>query len=182
MSVLHIKTLKNLRHLIGLLLAACLLPAAHAQSGTVIAKGGSIELGIEDVRSAVAALPDDSRHLVQTSLPSLEQLLRTQLVERNALVEAKAAGFDKDPKTQQQLSALQQELLARLWIANHATPPADYPSAAEVQSAYDAAHSAAPVEYHLAQIFLKAPDGSDPATLTAALRKVTDLAAKVRGR
>jgi parvulin-like peptidyl-prolyl isomerase len=180
MSVLHV-TLKNLRYMVGPLLAVCLLPTAHGQSSTVIAKGGSIELGTEDVRSAVAALPEESRRIVRSNLPSLEQLVRSQVVERSALADAKVAGFDKDPKTQRELSALQQELLTRLWIASHASPPADYPSAAEVQSAYDAARAVSPVEYHLAQIFIKAPDGSDPDTLAAALRKVTDLETKVRG-
>jgi len=67
----------------------------------------------------------------------------------------------------------------RLWLASQASVPADYPSDADVKAAYDAARAARPLEYHIAQVFVGAPSGTDPAHLTAALRKVTDVAARV---
>ena len=161
---------------------ALLIPATQAAiPGAVIAQGGSVELNAADVRTAVAALPESSRRVVHSNLPALEQLLRSEIAQRAILSEARAKGFDHDAKTLAQLGALQREALVRLWIANQASVPADYPTSAEVQAAYDTARAAAPAEYHIAQIFIHAPDGGDPTALGAALRKATDVASRISG-
>jgi peptidylprolyl isomerase len=69
----------------------------------------------------------------------------------------------------------------RLWLANQATVPAGYPTDAEIQAAYDGARAslAAPTQYHIAQIFISAPDGTDPTKLAAALKKAVDVQAKI---
>ena len=67
----------------------------------------------------------------------------------------------------------------RLWLASKATVPADYPSDAEVKAAYEAARAARPLEYHLAQIFISAPNGADSSKLSGALRKANDIAARL---
>jgi len=147
--------------------------------GQIIAKGGSIELTAPEVRSLIAALPEDSRKALHSNLPALEQLLRAEIAQRALLAEARAKNFDRDPTTARQLERLQQELVVRLWLASQASVPADYPSDADVKTAYDAARAARPLEYHIAQVFISAPSGADPARLTAALRKVTEVAARV---
>ncbi len=162
-------------------LIVLLIQSTQAEPSPVIAKGGAVELSAADVRTAVASLPESSRHVVHSNLPALEQLLRSEIAQRAILAQARAKGFDHDPKTVEQLSALQREALVRLWIASEASVPPSYPSDADVQAAYAAARSAAPAEYHIAQIFIRAPDGDDPASLSAALRKATDIAARVNG-
>ncbi len=160
--------------------AACAaINLAHAEAGTVIVKGGAIELSATDVRSIVAGLPEDSRKALHSNLPAFEQLLRSEVVQRAVLNEAHARNFEHDPTAMHQLERIQQEALARLWLASKAEVPGDYPSEADVKSAYEALKSAAPVEYHLAQIFISAPDGADPAKLATALRKATELSGKV---
>jgi len=158
-----------------------LIPSAHAAASPVIAQGGSVELSAADVRTAVASLPESSRRVVHSNLPALEQLLRSEIAQRAIFSELRAKGFDRAPKTIEQLSELQKEALIRLWIVSQASVPADYPSSSDVQAAYDAARSAAPAEYHIAQIFIRAPDGGDPAALSAALRKATDIASRING-
>jgi parvulin-like peptidyl-prolyl isomerase len=160
-------------------LTMLIVGSAQAAPGAVIAQGGSVELSAADVRTAVAALPESSRRVVHSNLPALEQVLRSEIAQRAILSEARAKGFDHDPKTLAQLGELQNEVLVRLWIASQAGVPTGYPSDAEIQAAYDAARAAAPAEYHIAQIFIRAPDGGDPATLGAALRKATDIASRV---
>ncbi|HUN24769.1 MAG TPA: peptidylprolyl isomerase [Steroidobacteraceae bacterium] len=160
-------------------LALLLAQVARADANLVIAQGGSVALSAADVRTAVAALPESSRRVIHSSLPALEQLLRSEIAQRTILSDVRAAGFDHDPKTLVQLRELQRDALVRLWIASQANVPTSYPSAADVQAAYDAARAAAPAEYHIAQIFIRAPDGGDPAALNAALRKATDIASRV---
>jgi parvulin-like peptidyl-prolyl isomerase len=152
---------------------------ARAEVNTVIAKGGSIELSAGDVRSLVATLPDESRKALRSNLPALEKLLRGEVVQRAVLADMRAKNFEKDPNTIHQLERVQQEALTRLWLVSRSEVPADYPAEADVKSTYEALKSSAPVEYHLAQVFISAPDGVEPTKLSAALRKATDIAGKI---
>jgi peptidylprolyl isomerase len=152
---------------------------SRADVSSVIAKGGSIELTSADVRAIVATLPDDSRKAAHSNLPALEQLLRSEIAQRAIVAEARAKNFDHDPAAAKQLERVQQEALMRLWLASKATVPADYPSDAEVKAAYEAARAARPLEYHLAQIFISAPNGADSSKLSGALRKANDIAARL---
>ncbi len=158
---------------------AMLTSGARADTSPVIAKGGSVELSESDVRTAVASLPASSRQVIHSSLPALEQLLRSEIAQRAILADVRARGFDHDPKTVDELGALEREALVRLWIASQASVPTGYPSQSEVQAAYDTARAAAPAEYHIAQIFIRAPDGGDPTALTAALHKAGDIASRM---
>lgn len=160
--------------------AACAaVNVAYAEAGTVIVKAGAIELGATDVRSIVAGLPDNSRKELHANLPAFEQLLRGEVVRRALIAEAHAKNFERDPTTLHQLERVQQEALTRLWLSSRATVPADYPTDADVKNTYEALKAAAPAEYHITQIFISAPDGAEPAKLTAALRKGTDIAGKL---
>lgn len=155
-------------------------PAATAPAAdTVIAKGGSVELGAADVRSLVAALPDTARAPAVANLNSFEQLLRGELVQRSLLSEARAKGFDHDPTTTKQLQSVHDEALVRLWIASKAAVPADYPSNADIQTAYESLRKSVPTDYHLAQIYIAAPDGADPTKLAAAFRKAVEVSGKL---
>jgi peptidylprolyl isomerase len=149
--------------------------------GDVLAQGGSLTLTSADIRTLVAGLAPNDRVTLATSLPTLEQLVRSEIVRRSALAEAKAKGFDHQPATVAQLDQVRDEALVRLWVAAQAVVPANYPSEAEVQSAYEQYKTslAPPTEYHIAQIFISAPDGMDSGQLVAALKKEADIAAKL---
>jgi len=152
---------------------------SFADPGAILAKAGSVELDATDVRAVVASLPPDTRRSIHSSLPALEQLLRTELVQRAILAEARAKNFERDPNAARQLERIEQESLIRLWIVNEAAVPVGYPSEAEVSSAYDSIRAAMPLEYHIAQIFIRLPDGEDAAKASAALRKAVDLSGRI---
>ncbi|HTP40116.1 MAG TPA: peptidyl-prolyl cis-trans isomerase [Steroidobacteraceae bacterium] len=155
--------------------------ARAAAPPEVIARGGGIELGSTDVRQLVAALPEAARKSAGSDLAALEQLLRAEIARRALVQEAQAAGFERQAGVKAQLDSVHDEALLRLWIADQSQVPATYPSAAELQAAYDAnkARLTTAPEYHLAQIFVSAPDGADTQKLAAALRKAADVAAKL---
>lgn len=165
------------------LVAACNLVffqarPAHA-TDPIIAKGGTVELGPEDVRTLVASLPVNAHAPAVSDLNTLEQLVRAEVVQRAVLAEARAKNFDHDPATLKQLEHLQGEAITRLWLASKATLPAGYPTDADINAAYEAARKAVPVDYHLSQIFIAAPDGGDSAKLAAAFRKAGEISAKI---
>jgi parvulin-like peptidyl-prolyl isomerase len=155
-------------------------PAAEAP-GTIIAKAGSIEFRSADVQALIERLPAPERASVTSDLAALEQVVRAEMVRRAVLAEARAKGLERQPEALALLNRVHDEALVRLWLANQSTVPAGYPSTEELNAAYEANKQAlaAPTEYHLAQIFVRAPDGADPAKLAAALRKASDVGALV---
>ncbi len=149
----------------------------------VIGRAGSTEIDVAQVRALVAALPETSRAAVGKDINALEQLVRADLASRAVLTEAKNAGFDRKPETVTELNRLRDEALARLWLVSQVQVPAGYPSEADIAAAYEKNKAAlqTPAEYRLAQIFIAAPDAADPARLSQALRKITELAPKLVG-
>lgn len=151
-------------------------PAARAQdTNSVVARGGSIQIDVNEVRALVASLPDGTRQAVLAKPGSLEQLVRQDILQQSLLKQAQSANLAADPTAAGALQRVHDEALTRLWIARKAAVPAGFPSESQVQSAYDLLQKNAPYEYHLEQIFIAAPDGGDPQTLATALRKAVDV-------
>lgn len=161
---------------VGLLLAGSTLANAE-----MIGRAGSAQIDEAEVRTLVAALPEASRAAVARDAAAMEKLIRADLVRRVILQEAKAAGFDRRPETIAALSNSQNEMVTELWLASKSRVPGDFPAEAEIAAAYEqnkGALTSAP-EYHVAQIFLSAPDTGEPAKLAQAVRKLADLAPRL---
>lgn len=159
--------------IVGLAVA---LPASKAADvDSVVARGGSIQIDVSDVRALVAGLPDGTRQAVLAKPGSLEQLVRQDILQRSLLKDAQSANFATDAATAGALQRVRDEALTRLWLAHEAAVPAGFPSELQVQSAYALLQKNAPYEYHLEQIFIAAPDGGDPQTVAAALRKAVNV-------
>lgn len=156
-------------------LAAALPVSRAADADTVVARGGSIQIDLNEVRSLLASLPDGTRQAVLAKPGSLEQLVRQDILQRSLLEDAQTASFATDPATTSALQRVHDEALTRLWLASKSAVPAGFPSESQIQSAYDLLQKNAPYEYHLEQIFIAAPDGGDPQALATALRKVDDV-------
>jgi len=148
------------------------LPTARAaDADSVVARGGSIQIDVNEVRALIASLPDGTRQAVLAKPGELEQLVRQDILQRSILKDAQAANFAATPSAAGALQRVHDEALTRLWIASKAAVPAGFPSESQVQSAYDLLKKNAPYEYHLEQIYIAAPDGGDPQTVAAALDK-----------
>jgi peptidylprolyl isomerase len=111
--------------------------APAVPAGDVLAQGGGQTLTSADVRKLVEGMSPSDRAALASNLSALEQLIRAQIVRNAALAEAKSKGFEHQPATQTQLERIRDEALVRLYVSAQALVPADYPSAAELQSAYD---------------------------------------------
>jgi peptidylprolyl isomerase len=155
--------------------------ASAAAGPDVIAEGGTISLSASDVRTLVGALPAADRKVVAADAATLEKLVRTEIVSRALLGDARAKGFDKQAETVAQLDRLRDEALMRLWVASHGAVPVGYPSEDEIKAAFDANKAAlvAPAQYRIAQIFISTPEGADATKLAGALRKASDLSGRV---
>lgn len=155
--------------------------AARSAAPEIIAKGGSTELAGADVRLLLADLPEATRKAVATDLPTLDQLVRAEIARRALVGEARSAGLDRDAATKALLDRVRDDALLRLWVTSRVQVPAEYPSAAELQAAYEANQSQLTpgAEYRLAQIFIAAPDGGDAQKLVQALRKSSEVGGRL---
>lgn len=156
-------------------LAATTPVSKAADTDSVLARGGSVQIDVNEVRALVASLPDGTRQAVLAKPGSLEQLVRQDILQQSLLKEAQSANFAADPSAAGALQRVHDEALTRLWIARKAALPTGFPSESQVQSAYELLQKNAPYEYHLEQIFIAAPDGGDPQTLATALHKAVDV-------
>ncbi len=174
----HLDPTRTAAYLLTALMTATVaaLPVGRAaDADSVVARGGSIQIDASDVRALVSALPDGTRQAVLAKPGSLEQLVRQDILQRSLLKDAQAASFAANPATAGTLQQVRDQALTRLWLASKAAVPAGFPSESQVQSAYELLRKNAPYEYHLEQIFIAAPDGGDPQTLAAALRKAVEV-------
>jgi parvulin-like peptidyl-prolyl isomerase len=154
---------------------------AAAESNEPVAMVGKLQFDAAALERMIAAQPAATRSAIARNPAQFEQWLRGELVNRTLLEEARVARFETQPATTKALEALRGEALARLWLQSRAEVPADYPAEAELRKTHEQLKDTlrSPVEFRLAQLFVAAPDGAEPARLAAALRKITELAPKL---
>ena len=176
-------------------LAACLLalacsrlPLRAADTGGdtsgVIAKVGDTEMKADEIRTLVKSLDANAQAAIQRDPAALGQVVRAILTQRLVLQEALAKKWDQDPAVAAQLARVRDNTIAETYLLSVSQPPADYPSDAEVQAAYDANKGAllVPRQFRLAQIFIKAPKNADQAALAKAQVKLDGIKKALKKR
>ncbi len=109
------------------------------------------------------------------SNPTLkEQYLHLARAQQMLLAEARKAKWDERPEVQAAIARARDKALAESWLESVATPPPDYPSEAELKSAWEErrASFATPRQHRLAQIYIACPKGADKATVAKAEAKL----------
>ncbi len=161
------------------LFAGC---SAEGQNGAV-ATAGDATLGAEQVRELLAGLPAATRDALLADKTALERVVRSELVRRALVEEAKAAKLDSDPKIAEQLERVHDDALMRLWVARQSTVSDSYPSDEDLKLAYqsNAAALTPPAQFRVAQIFIAAPNGIAPSQLATAMRKAAEVGARIPG-
>ncbi|MFP3504636.1 peptidylprolyl isomerase [Burkholderia sp. SIMBA_062] len=163
----------------GLMLAAPLV--AHAQDD-VIANAAQASVTQADIASLLKAVSPEGRERLAADPAVLDQVVRSTLAQKAVLAEAKSKGWDQEPQVQTAVEQARREIVVRSYLASVSAPPADYPSDAEIQSAYERNRAAfiAPRALHVAQIYIAVPPNADTATLDAARKQAADLASRAR--
>lgn len=139
--------------------------ALPARSADVIAKVGTSEITAADLQPYLKNLDPEQAAALAKDPAALNQFLRTLIVQRLLLKQATAAKFEQQPDVAARLARLRDAAVAEAYLAAQAKVPAGFPSAAELQAAYDANKAAllVPRQYRLAQIFIAAPKEGAPA-------------------
>jgi parvulin-like peptidyl-prolyl isomerase len=161
-----------------LLAAAFLLTSAQAPApDAVVAEAGDAKVTVADVKNLLAAAGPDVRTQLASDPSSLDRLARSQVVQILLLQEAHAHQWDAKPDVAFRAQQAHDAAIAGSYLASLAAPPADYPSDAEVDAAYEAQKSRLmlPRQYHLAQIFVALPENAPAAAEADAKKRLASI-------
>jgi hypothetical protein len=142
------------------LAAAVLISAAAPAKGDdpVVAEQGATQLTAAQARGLVASADPETRKKLAADPAALKGFLRDYLLGQAILAAATGAQWDKRPDIVALAQRAHDTAIAESFLQAQATPPAAYPSEAEIQAAYtqNRAQLMQPRGYRLSQIFAAA--------------------------
>ena len=155
-------------------------PLAAVAAGPAVARLGNQQVTPQELQAWLATLPPASAEQLRGNREALERWIRTRLAEKAVLEQADAQGWAQRPDVVRQTRAATEQIVFRDYLRSVSTVPADYPSTAELQQAYDAgkANWMTPPLYRVSQIFLAVPDVQ---SLDAVRKQATELSKKAQG-
>jgi PPIC-type PPIASE domain len=156
--------------------AAAAAPAAPA-TDPVVAERGNVKLTASQVRDMIRFADPEQRHLLETNPSALLQAVRDRLIKLALADEALAHGWDKREDVAYRIEAARQDAIAGSWIAAQVAGDPNFPTDAQVQTAYDLnkAKLTVPREYNIAQIFIVIAPGASKQNEDDAQHKLADL-------
>jgi parvulin-like peptidyl-prolyl isomerase len=153
-----------------------------APGGEVIARVGDTDIKEERLRTFVAGLSEREQAALARDPALLSQIVRSLLANQLVLKEAIAKKWDQRPEVAEQLQRAREIAIVESYLRSISQPPADFPSDAAIQNAYDANKSAflVPRQFSIAQIYVALPGDADKATLDQANKKFADIQLKLK--
>jgi parvulin-like peptidyl-prolyl isomerase len=161
--------------LIGLLLCS----AAAAED--LVGKMGDVELHSSELKAILDAQPPEARRQLGIDQAALERLVRSELMRKAVLNEAKRNGWDKRKELQPLIERARDQVIVSSFVGNVAKPGDGYPSEEEIKQFYESnkAQLIAPAQFLLAQILVPAPEGTDKAKAEEAKKKISELSGRL---
>nr|WP_236182617.1 peptidylprolyl isomerase [Pseudomonas sputi] len=154
-------------------------PVIAANAGPAVARLGNQQVSPEELQALLAAVPPQTREQLRGNREALERWIRSRLAEKAVLEQADAQGWAQRPDVVRQTRAATEQIVFRDYLQSVSKVPADYPSAAELQQAYDAgkANWQTPALYRVSQIFLGV---NEPQSLETVRKQATELSKKAQ--
>jgi peptidylprolyl isomerase len=154
-------------------------PAPLVASEPAVARLGNQQVAPEELKALLATLPAESREQLRANRGALESWIRSRLAEKAVLEQADAQGWRQRPEVERQTRAATEQIVFRDYLQSVSQVPTDYPSAAELQQAYEAGKAGwvTPPMYRVSQIFLGV---ADPQTLESVRKQALELSKKAQ--
>lgn len=154
-------------------------PLAAVATGPAVARLGNQQVTPAELQTLLATVPEQTREQLRGNRDALERWIRARLAEKAVLEQADAQGWAQRPEVLRQTRAATEQIVFRDYLQSVSQVAADYPSAAELQQAYDAgkANWMTPPLYRVSQIFLAVPDAQ---SLEAVRKQATELSKKAQ--
>jgi len=141
-----------------------------AETSTIVAKVGDIEITNTEIREVIAGLDADQQAAIAADSAALGQYVRALLVQRMVLKQALDKKWEQEPAVIAKLVRARESTLTETYLQNASTPEPGYPSETELSAAYETSKSKLliPRSFRLAQIFI----ASDKAKLEATIKQL----------
>ncbi|MBJ7374620.1 MAG: peptidylprolyl isomerase [Pseudomonas sp.] len=154
-------------------------PVMPVAAGPAVARLGNQQVSPEELQALLATVPAQTREQLRGNREALERWIRTRLAEKAVLEQADAQGWAQRPDVARQTRAATEQIVFSDYLRSVSQVPAEYPSAAELQQAYDAgkANWQTPALYRVSQIFLAV---SDSASLETVRKQAGELSKKAQ--
>ncbi|RYD31966.1 MAG: peptidylprolyl isomerase [Verrucomicrobiaceae bacterium] len=149
---------------------------ATADSKEVIARVGALDVKLDEVKTAIAKLDQREQEAISRDPALLNQVVRLLLVQRLMFNEAVAKKWDDKPQVKAAVERARETAITESYLKSISEPPADYPSEAELQNAYELAKPSLAVgrQWRLAQIYIAAPESISKAELDKAEARLAE--------
>jgi len=153
-----------------------------ADGGDVIARVGTTNVSVSDVRAYVEQFAPRDRAALARDPALLSQAVRMMLGNQLVLKEALAKGFDQQPAVAAQLERVRQAAIVESYLQSVTALPTGYPSETEIENLYDANKNAllVPRQFRIAQIFIALAQGADKDAEDRARHKLEETQKKLR--
>ncbi|WP_030131564.1 peptidylprolyl isomerase [Pseudomonas sp. QTF5] len=153
--------------------------AVLATNEPAVARLGNQQVAPEELKALLATLPVEAREQLRANRGALESWIRSRLAEKAVLEQADAQGWRQRPEVERQTRAATEQIVFRDYLQSVSQVPTDYPSAAELQQAYEAGKAGwvTPPMYRVSQIFLGV---ADPQTLETVRKQALELSKKAQ--
>ena len=155
--------------------------SVKAADSTVIAKVGGSEVRSDDIKPFIEKLSVKDQLALSKNPAALNEYVRGLIIQQLVYKEALSKKWDQQAQVVAALEKMRQQAITQSYLQSVAAPPQEFPSASELQEAYDQLKKAnalqVPKQYRLSQIYIACPKGADKAVEEKAQSRV-DSAAK----
>ncbi len=172
-------TSRRLIRLVTVLAALCCGNAFAQEAGDdVVAKLGSSEVRVTDLKRLIESQSKEVRDQLLASPPAMDRLVRTEVFRRALLAEAKTKGWERRPDVAAQIDRARDQVLLATYMNEITRPPADYPPEPDVVAAYNAnqAEFTLPRQFRVSQIFVAVAKDASKADAERLRKKAEEVA------
>lgn len=146
-----------------------------ADSDPVVGSIGEIELRQSEVLASLGTMSAVDKEALARDPATLNQVVRSLLVQRVVLQEALGKKWDEEPSIQPLLKSTREAAISDSYLKAVSRPPESYPSEGELKLAYENGRAAltVPRSFRLAQIFVTEEAGAEK-KLKAVLQRLKE--------
>lgn len=141
--------------------------SVKATDSTVIAKVGGSEVRADDIKPFIEKLSVKDQLALSKNPAALNEYVRGLIIQQLVYKEALSKKWDQQAQVVAALEKMRQQAITQSYLQSVAAPPQEFPSASELQEAYDQLKKAnalqVPKQYRLSQIYIACPKGADKA-------------------
>jgi parvulin-like peptidyl-prolyl isomerase len=141
--------------------------SATAADSTVIAKVGTSEVRADDIKPFLEKLSVRDQLALSKNPAALNEFVRGLIVQQLVYKEALSKKWDQQAQVIAAVERMRQQAIIQSYLQSVASPAQDFPSASDLQAAYDQLKKAnalqVPKQYRLSQIYIACPKGADKA-------------------